>query len=279
MGDVSAVVFEGQDMLSSGSVSGTDDADVLTGGVGADTFLALGAVNSVNGGSGDDSLVGGDGNNTLRGGHGDDTLIAGIGTDTIYGDDGNDILVDSQANDEIHGGAGNDLAFIGVYEDSDSIYMDEGIDFIDGQSAGSAFHAEGGDGNNLINASNGNDTIHGNEGNDGLSSGAGYDTLDGGAGTDTLTGGTGDEVFAIHAVEGSVTVQGFGVDDAADRIDVSGLGDVFETPEELMVALSCTDRQTNLSFDVDGCTSLLTIMSENELDEDDFFFYKLLRAK
>ncbi|MDB4187910.1 hypothetical protein N9744_00745 [bacterium] len=69
-----------------------------------------------------------------------------------------------------------------------------------------------------------------------------------------------------------MTIQDFGADDAADRIDVSGLADMFATPEDLMAALSYGDGQTSLSFDVDGGTSLLTIMSENELDEDDFLF-------
>lgn len=79
-------------------------------------------------------------------------------------------------------------------------------------------------------------------------------------------------IFAINAAEGSVTIQDFGADDAADRIDVSNLSDLFATPEYLMAALSYDDGETSLSFDVDGETSLLTILSNGELDEDDFLF-------
>ena len=79
-------------------------------------------------------------------------------------------------------------------------------------------------------------------------------------------------MFSINAVEGSVTIQDFGADDATDRIDVSSLGDLFATPEDLMAALSYDNGVTSLSFDVDGGTSLLTILSDGELEEDDFLF-------
>lgn len=67
--------------------------------------------------------------------------------------------------------------------------MDEGNDFIEGQSAGFAFYAES---------------------------------------------GNGDEVFFVGADQGSTTINDFGADGAVDRIDVSGLADVFADPDALM---------------------------------------------
>ncbi|APG47868.1 Hint domain-containing protein [Phaeobacter porticola] len=241
----------GNDSLSSG-----DDNDLLLGGDGDDTITA---------GYGDDTLYGGDGNDRLEGlygndliyaGEGDDhvfgrdqddliygeggndTLIGSMGTDTVWGGAGNDILAGSQGNDEIHGGDGDDLAFIGVYEDSDRIFLDDGNDFLDGSSAGSSFYGEGGRGDDVMNSGVGNDTLLGGEGYDRLSGGAGDDSLDGGSeddvieggsGADTLIGGTGadslygdDDRDLFVGGAGDVVDGGEGGDDY-DRLDISEL--------------------------------------------------------
>lgn len=256
-GQVDALICEGDNILAPGSLTGREDDDVLIGDTGSDTTLGLGGDESLTGDEGDDSLVGGDGeieglygndeidagagadhvfardgDDLVYGDVGNDTLIGGIGTDTIYGGDGNDLLAGSQGNDEIHDGAGNDL----------------------------------------INSGNGADTIYGGDGNDRLNGGAENDFLHGGAGNDTLTGGSGDDVFTIQAAEGSVTILDFAVNGDADQIDISALSEIFADPEALMAALSYDDGQSSLTFDVDGDTSNLTIISDNELDLDDFIF-------
>jgi Ca2+-binding RTX toxin-like protein len=275
-GDDSLSGLDGDDLLEGGAgndtLRGGYGDDTLRGGAGNDEIEGLYGNDEIDAGAGADHVFARDGDDLVFGGDGNDTLIGGLGTDTIWGGAGNDLLAGSQGNDEIHGGAGNDLAFIGISEDSDSIYMDGGNDFIDGASAGSAFYAEGGAGNDLMNAGEGDDTLYGNDGNDRLNGGNGNDYLNGGAGNDQLTGGAGDDVFAVQAVAGSVRIMDFGADGAEDRIDVSGLADLFDDPQALMAALSYDDGEARLSFDLDGEMSTLSIMTDGDLDEDDFIF-------
>ena len=96
----------------------------------------------------------------------------------------------------------------------------------------------GGAGSDQIEGLYGNDEIDAGAGVDHVFARDGVDLVYGPEGNDMLTGGAGDDVFAINAAEGSVTIQDFGPDDAADRIDVSSLCDLFATPEDLMAALS-----------------------------------------
>jgi len=170
---------EGDDYITGGegndTLRGGYGDDTLLGGEGNDRLEGLYGQDYIDAGAGDDHVFGRDGDDVVYGREGNDTLIGSMGTDTVYGGAGNDILAGSQGNDEIHGGDGNDLAFIGVYEDSDSIYMEAGNDFVDGASAGSSFFADGGTGNDTLN------------------SGVGDDTLQGGAGNDQLNGGSGDD--------------------------------------------------------------------------------------
>lgn len=73
-------------------VEGTNVANNLTGGAGADW---------VNGYRGADTLDGGAGNDILRGGKGHDSLIGGAGDDTLYGGLGNDIFVLGEGADVV----------------------------------------------------------------------------------------------------------------------------------------------------------------------------------
>ncbi|MFV1800465.1 Hint domain-containing protein [Phaeobacter sp. Ay1a-4a] len=241
----------GHDSLSSG-----DDNDLLSGGDGNDTITAGYGDDTIYGGAGNDQLEGLYGNDLIYAGEGDDhvfgrdqddliygedgndTLIGSMGTDTVWGGAGNDILAGSQGNDEIHGGDGDDLAFIGVYEDSDRIFLDDGNDYLDGSTAGSSFYGEGGRGDDVMNSGVGNDTLLGGEGYDQLSGGAGGDSLDGGSeddiieggsGADTLIGGAGadslygeDDRDLLIGGAGDIVDGGEGGDDY-DRLDISEL--------------------------------------------------------
>jgi Ca2+-binding RTX toxin-like protein len=99
----------GKEAVSSGStalvtyspdtVTGTDAADVLHGGLGASTVSGL---------AGNDTLYGEAGADTLRGGEGNDTLYGGVGNDQLLGDAGDDRLVGGTGADLLTGGEGRD---------------------------------------------------------------------------------------------------------------------------------------------------------------------------
>ncbi len=81
------------------TVTGTDAADVLRGGLGASTVSGL---------AGNDTLYGEAGADTLRGGEGHDTLYGGVGNDQLQGDAGDDRLVGGTGADLLSGGEGRD---------------------------------------------------------------------------------------------------------------------------------------------------------------------------
>jgi Ca2+-binding RTX toxin-like protein len=72
-------------------VTGTDSANSLKGGAGADVIIAK---------AGNDSIDGGAGNDWLFGGLGADTIIGSRGADRLYGQEG---------DDQLTGGADADL--------------------------------------------------------------------------------------------------------------------------------------------------------------------------
>jgi Ca2+-binding RTX toxin-like protein len=82
-------------------------------------------------------------------------------------------------------------------------------------------HAEGGPGDDLLEAGQANDSIEGGEGNDGLVGGVGDDRLDGqqddddlhgGEGADTLDGGSDDDMLSGGAGSGDVLLGQQGAD-------------------------------------------------------------------
>ncbi|OED46133.1 hypothetical protein AB838_21080 [Rhodobacteraceae bacterium (ex Bugula neritina AB1)] len=288
----------------SDTILGTDGADTLFGGDGNDSLVGDLGADSLVGGNGNDTLRGGHGDDTLIGGEGDDEieglygndlidtgagndhvfgrdgddliygregddhLIGSVGTDTIYGGVGNDTLAGSQGNDEIHAGDGNDLAFIGRREDSDRIFMDAGNDFVDGAFAGSSFYAEGGAGNDTMNAGVGDDTLLGGSGDDVLSGGAGNDTLSGGGDNDIVSGGEGDDVFLLQDVPGTVLITDFGANGAADQIDLTAIAG-YETAESVSAQMTYGPYQSTLNLDVTGGTLVVVIQHETPLSAAD----------
>jgi Ca2+-binding RTX toxin-like protein len=75
------------------SVTGTEFADIFSGGSGADIFDGGLGNDSISGDDGNDSLFGGGGSDTLNGGIGNDTLIGGVGTNVLNGGAGLDVFV------------------------------------------------------------------------------------------------------------------------------------------------------------------------------------------
>ncbi|MDA9020119.1 Ig-like domain-containing protein, partial [Flavimaricola sp.] len=106
------------------TLTGTENAEVLDGGVGGDLISGLGGNDTLkgfagsdvlDGGAGADQLNGGVGNDILRGGDGNDSLDGGDGADELYGGDGDDDLRQGNGGAEtsglLDGGAGNDKLY------------------------------------------------------------------------------------------------------------------------------------------------------------------------
>ena len=127
-------------------IVGTNSADLIISGSGADTIDA---------GAGADFILAGNGNDAVDAGEGNDIVFAGNGSDVVDAGDGDDIVFGGNGRDAISGGAGND-------------YLD------------------GGNGNDTIDGGEGSDIVLGGRGSDELRGGAGNDFVDGGRGSDRL---------------------------------------------------------------------------------------------
>jgi len=182
---------------------GTQNADVLEGGVAGD-FLR--------GQDGNDILRGNDGNDWLRGGDGADTLNGGAGDDFIFGGetdaDLRDVIYAGDGNDQVDGGYGNDL-----------IYGGTGNDVIDGGFGADELIGQGG--NDVLSGGALSDMIFGGEGNDFINGGFGYDRLNGGGGADRfyhvgIFDHGADWIQDYSAIEGDLLVWGGGAALASD---------------------------------------------------------------
>ena len=71
---------------------GTNNNDVLTGGLSIDAIYGFDGHDLIFGGASNDHLFGGAGNDTLNGGAGNDVLNGGTGNDTLNGGTGADFL-------------------------------------------------------------------------------------------------------------------------------------------------------------------------------------------
>jgi uncharacterized delta-60 repeat protein len=90
------------------TLTGTENAETLTGGDGDDVIAALGGKDKVNGGGGDDLVCAGDGNDTVKGGAGKDKLRGEDGKDKLSGGGGEDKLDGGKGKDKCSGGGGKD---------------------------------------------------------------------------------------------------------------------------------------------------------------------------
>ncbi|HWV22207.1 MAG TPA: peroxidase family protein [Devosia sp.] len=151
-------------------LGGTDNADILIGGIGDDTLFGDG---------GNDNLEGGHGNDIINGGDGDDIIRDMGGDDNIKGGDGNDAIHAGPGLDLVLGGRGQDFVVLGTDMGSE-VFGGEGNDFILGNK-----NAE---------------RILGNEGDDWLETG----TFDGAPGDNF------DEIFAHDGIRGNDVFLGDG---------------------------------------------------------------------
>ncbi len=227
-------------------LKGDDEANLMIGGSGADTFETGGGNDEVisNGGddyvvlgdgndialagSGDDRVDGQSGNDLLRGGAGNDQVFGGFGDDILVGGDGNDLLDSSFGFDRLNGGAGQDTIYAG--DAGDHVIAGSGDDFVFGEAGNDVIfgmngndHIEGGAGSDLLAGQDGNDSLLGGGLADALFGGAGDDFIWGGGGADRLNGGPGADIFWHSGAEGDGQdwIQDFD-ESEGDRLVVDG---------------------------------------------------------
>ena len=169
---------------SDGSISGTEENDILKGS--ATAINGYGGNDSLFGDVGNDTLMGGSGSDKLAGDYGDDLLDGGTGTDAMYGGQGNDTYMVDDIGDTV-----TELFNEGTDIVQSSITYTLGTNLENLTLTGTA--TINGTGNELANVVTGNDNsnwLYGKNGNDILYAGGGADWLYGGAGNDVLNGGT-----------------------------------------------------------------------------------------
>jgi len=166
------------------TIYGTDQGDVVEGGIGTDTLYGEGGNDTflVNGNSGMDKIYGGGGFDTILGGVGDDTF-------RIYAMD---------SIEKIDGGAGYNVIMTGGYDSFETVDL-RGMEVVN------IHRLEGDNYYDTFYGSSGNDIIDGKGGADNLYGGDGDDILIGGAGSDKLYGGAGNDTVDMSTEDASLT--------------------------------------------------------------------------
>ena len=171
---------------------GTDEDDILDGGLSGDFLSGLGGDDLINGNGGNDNILGGSEDDFIRGGAGSDTVRGQTGNDDISGNAGNDKLFGDSGRDDIFGDSGNDTIRGGSA--ADRLFGDAGNDDIRGGTGDDRIF--GGTGNDLLLGNSGVDRIAGENGNDRIHGGLGDDILQGNAGNDLIIGNSGEDELA-----------------------------------------------------------------------------------
>ncbi|MEF8756276.1 MAG: hypothetical protein V5B60_20455 [Accumulibacter sp.] len=238
--------------LATGTASGGSASDTfsgienLTGSANADNLTGDGGANVIDGGSGNDSINGGGNADTMAGGDGNDNYYVDhvadqvIETSANLGSGGTDIAYSFLAaytlTANVENGrilatgvarlAGNELDNLLYAAAGDNVLNGgDGSDTVSwayGVSASSGIHVSlllttaqstGGSGSDtLLNiehlvGSSLSDTLSGNSAANMLAGGGGDDTLDGGAGDDTLDGGAGIDTVSYASATGGASVR------------------------------------------------------------------------
>jgi len=216
-------------------LDGKGGADIMTGGLGNDTYYVdnAGDVVSELAGQGTDTVISalasyalggnvenltlsGTGNSRASGNALDNVLTGNSGANELNGNDGNDVLDGKGGADTMNGGKGNDTFYVDNAHDIIGEYWNEGIDAV---ISSVTFSLANTNADNLTLSGTANLNATGNGLVNILIGNGGSNVLDGGAGNDTLTGGAGADRFVFGAGSGRDTVTDFRASQD-DRIDV-----------------------------------------------------------
>ena len=236
-------------------LDGLAGADVLSGGVGNDSYLvdnvgdqvienpgegkdviyttvdytlsanveiliALGTAGlQLNGNGLANSIFGNAGNNVIAGGGGNDTLDGGGGADVMSGGLGDDIYIVDNVNDQAVENSGEGI---------DTLYTSVNYTL----SANVEVMVLQGVANLQVNGNAMANTIYGNGGNN---------IIDGGGGADILIGGAGDDVYIVDNVNDQV-VEGEGIGQGNDTVFTS-VNYTLQYSVETMVLLGVANLQ------------------------------------
>ncbi len=106
---VAQIVIGDTDPSEDRLITGTPEAEALSGDTGNDTIVGLNGADTLAGSAGDDSIIGSRGSDFLFGQDGDDTLQGRQDNDRLFGGDGHDVLNGGQGRDRLNGGPGDDI--------------------------------------------------------------------------------------------------------------------------------------------------------------------------
>ncbi|MBD2360610.1 DUF4347 domain-containing protein [Anabaena minutissima FACHB-250] len=167
--------------------------DVNARGAGAkDKIFGNAGQDALFGGAGDDLIDGGADSDEIEAGEGFDVVYGGSGADTIYGGTNDDIIFGNRDPQGATFGLPGDIADVAA-DGVDTIFGEEGNDFIRGQAANDKIY--GGSGADILFGDTGNDEIYGEAGGDIIFGGADNDTIDGDDGADIAFGDDGLVVY------------------------------------------------------------------------------------
>lgn len=166
-------------------LAGNNGRNVLTGGLGNDTYVIdTGDTVREFANQGFDTVR--TGQSYTLGAHLEALTLIGAANLNGAGNAGHNRLTGNVGHNQLSGLDGNDTLLGG--NGFDSLFGGAGLDLLQG-------HA----GNDLLSGGLGADRLEGGAGNDNLIGGAGFDTLIGGSGADLLTGGSERDVFVFVA--------------------------------------------------------------------------------
>jgi trimeric autotransporter adhesin len=214
------------------TVNGTEAAEWIDGGMGADALHGNGGADVIDGWEGDDYLVGNLGSDTF-------VLRTGSGRDVVNASDGGAGRVDALRFDDVASTGltavrtiGNDLVL--EYGAGDAVtvqnwfylaqYQVQQFQFSDGVTwtpaqLFAAYPVQGSEGNDTtLSFTDGVETVSGLGGDDSISTWGGADVVDGGTGADTVYAGAGNDT--VHGGAGNDALYG----DAGDDVLEGGAG-------------------------------------------------------
>jgi hypothetical protein len=257
-------------------VTGDNTDNVLIGGLGNDTILALGGNDTIEAWDGDDSINAGSGNDSVYALEGNDSVLAGAGNDMVYAAGGADYISGFTGNDTLYGGSDNDILRGG--SGNDSLQGDEGDDKLEGNEDDDTL--TGGYGNDRLLGGDGYDRLFGDSGNDWMEGGNGNDMLFSGEGRDTLTGGAGADIFKYASLADSTATSLDIITDfivGVDKIDLRGLGYTritsgADVQGELRLAYSAASDRTYIRDDFSDFEIALKGDLRSTLTNNDILF-------